>query len=126
MKLLKNKVSDLEYKGSYYRTSSDIVYLNGTYKPAWGENPYVTVIGKICIFHAVLANDAATYGLTLARIPSFAIPKDYIRCSAIGKNSNNENVMIHYDVKEDGSVVFYNDVNMAIRQMYINIVWEVK
>ena len=126
--VIKDKVSSLDDYESGYEYSNEIVYLNGTYKPSWAENPYIVRIGKICILHCVLANDATKYGLPLVKLPSFALPKQHNRSSARGKcNDSHTLLLIDYDITVDSTVqVWTTHETTKLNELYINMMWEVE
>lgn len=129
IEVLKDKVSSLDGYESGYEYSNEIIYLNGTYKPSWAEDPYIVRIGKICILHCILANDATKYGLPLIKLPSFAQPKQHHRYFGRGKgNDNSTLLLIDYDI--DGSGILYFNIDDSqvgkLNQLYVHAVWEVE
>ena len=129
IEVLKDKVSSLDDYESGYEYSNDITYLNGTWKPTWAEDPYVVRIGKICILHCAIGNDAPQRAMSILKLPSFAKPKSYHRCSGRGKinNATEELTLIDYDIDADGIVSLWcTSDTTKINQMYIHYVWEVE
>ena len=67
--------------------------------------------------------------MSVLKLPSFAKPKSYHRCSARGKinNKTSELVLVDYDIDTDGTVLLWCPSDATkINEMYIHITWEVE
>lgn len=129
IEVLKDKVSSLDDYESGYEYSNEIIYLNGTYKVSWAETPYIVRIGKICILHCAIGNDAPQRGMQVLKLPSFAKPKEYHRCSGRGKINDEtmQPVLVDYDITLDNTVQLWTtNETTKVNEVYIHIMWEVE
>lgn len=129
LEVLKGKVSDLDDYESGYEYSNNITYLNGSYKPSWAEQPYIVRVGKICILHCIVANDACEYGLPLIKLPSFAIPKQLHRYSGRGKCSDSATLLlVDYNIEANDVLKVYTTSGVAtkLNELYVHTMWEVE
>lgn len=128
IEVLKDKVSSLDNYESGYEYSNEIVYLNGTHKPNFAETPYIVRIGKMCILHCVIANNAPQRGMDVLKLPSFAKPKEYHRCAGRGKiNDETTLVLVDYDITLDNIVKLWTiNGTTKLNQLYVHMMWEVE
>ena len=129
IEVLKDKVNSLDDYESGYEYSNEIIYLNGTYKPNFAENPYVVRIGKLCILHCVIGNDAPQRGMQILKLPSFAKPKAYHRCGGRGKinDETTQPVLVDYDITLDNTVKLWSTHETTkVNELYIHMIWEVE
>ena len=127
--VIKNKVSSLDNYESGYEFSNEVIYLNGTYKPGFAETPYIVRIGKICILHCAIGNDAPQRGMHVLKLPSFAKPKDHHRCAGRAKiNDETINpILVDYDITLDNTVqIWTTHETTKLNEMYIHMIWEVE
>ena len=127
--VIKDKVSSLDDYESGYEFSNEVIYLNGTYKPGFAETPYIVRIGKICILHCAIGNDAPQRGMHVLKLPSFAKPKDHHRCAGRAKiNDETINpILVDYDITLDNTVqIWTTHETTKLNEMYIHMIWEVE
>lgn len=127
--VIKDKVSSLDDYESGYEFSNEVIYLNGTWKPGFAENPYIVRIGKMCILHCAIGNDAPQRGMHVLKLPSFAKPKDHHRCAGRAKiNDGTINpILVDYDITLDNTVQLWTTHETTkLNEMYIHMVWEVE
>ena len=127
--VIKDKVSSLDNYEGRYEFSNEVVYLNGTYKPGFAETPYIVRIGKICILHCAIGNDAPQRGMHVLKLPSFAKPKDHHRCAGRAKiNDETINpILVDYDITLDNTVqIWTTHETTKLNEMYIHMIWEVE
>ena len=127
--VIKDKVSSLDDYESGYEFSNEIIYLNGTYKPGFAETPYIVRLGKICILHCAIGNNAPQRGMHVLKLPSFAKPKDHHRCAGRAKiNDETINpILVDYDITLDNTVQLWTTHETAkLNELYIHMIWEVE
>ena len=127
--VIKDKVSSLDDYESGYEFSNEVIYLNGTLKPGFAETPYIVRIGKICILHCAIGNDAPQRGMHVLKLPSFAKPKDHHRCAGRAKiNDETINpILVDYDITLDNTVqIWTTHETTKLNEMYIHMIWEVE
>ena len=127
--VIKDKVSNLDDYESGYEFSNEVIYLNGTYKPGFAETPYIVRIGKMCILHCAIGNDAPQRGMHILKLPSFAKPKDHHRCAGRAKiNDETINpILVDYDITLDNTVQLWTTHETTkLNELYIHMIWEVE